>query len=95
MEAILTEHPLEPVPVNPQLPAGLNELILTMLAKDPAMRPSAGEVASRLAEISPLLTDAARASASGVQTLPHRAFNRSHQMPAGRHRPHFHLTQNR
>ena len=73
MEAILTGDPPAPASLNPQLPAGLNPLILAMLAKDPAMRPSAGEVARRLAEISLLLTETARAATSGIR-LRYRRF---------------------
>jgi eukaryotic-like serine/threonine-protein kinase len=48
MRAILTQDPPAPVSVNPRVPAALNSLILAMLAKDPAQRPSAAEVVQQL-----------------------------------------------
>ncbi|HEX4947200.1 MAG TPA: AAA family ATPase [Blastocatellia bacterium] len=51
MQAITTSTPVAPSQFNPALPAALNALVLQMLAKDAAARPSAQEVAARLTEI--------------------------------------------
>ena len=50
LRAILTQDAPAPASVNPRVPAALNSLILAMLAKDPAKRPSAAEVARKLGE---------------------------------------------
>src|SRR6516225_1085273 len=50
LQATLTQDPPAPASVNPRVPAALNSLILNMLAKGPAMRPSAAEVARQLHE---------------------------------------------
>ena len=50
LQATLTQDPPAPASVNPRVPAALNSLILNMLAKGPAMRPSAAEVARQLRE---------------------------------------------
>jgi eukaryotic-like serine/threonine-protein kinase len=50
LRATLTQEPPTPASVNPQVPPALSALILAMLAKDPAKRPSAAEVARQLGE---------------------------------------------
>lgn len=50
-EAILKKEPLPPSAIKPSLPAPLDWLVLAMLSKDPAARPTAAEVAARLAEL--------------------------------------------
>lgn len=50
-EAILKTEPLPPSSVNPSLPARLDALIRAMLAKEPAARPHAQEVARTLKEL--------------------------------------------
>ncbi|MFZ0592947.1 MAG: protein kinase [Bryobacteraceae bacterium] len=50
-EAIVKTEPLPPSSVNPSLPARLDLLIRAMLAKNPAARPSAQEVARTLKEL--------------------------------------------
>src|SRR5579864_8991596 len=49
--AIAHNTPQSPAEVRPQVPAGLSTLLLDMLAKTPAARPTAREVAGRLASI--------------------------------------------
>jgi Tol biopolymer transport system component len=49
--AILTEDALSPCSITPSIPSRLNSLIRTMLAKDPAARPSAMEVRRILNEL--------------------------------------------
>ncbi|MBV9035331.1 MAG: PD40 domain-containing protein [Acidobacteriaceae bacterium] len=48
VRATLTQDPPAPASVNPRVPAALNSLILAMLAKNPAQRPSAAEVTKQL-----------------------------------------------
>jgi Tol biopolymer transport system component len=50
LHAILTRESPAPASVNPRVPAAFNSLILKMLAKAPALRPSAAEVARQLDE---------------------------------------------
>ena len=49
---ILSEMPLPPSRLNPEISSHLERLILEMLQKDPQLRPTAREVEMRLAEIS-------------------------------------------
>jgi hypothetical protein len=50
--ALATQQPAPPRQLNPDVPAGLNDLILRLLAKDPAARPaSARAVADELAAL--------------------------------------------
>ena len=51
VQRILTRDPVAPSFINPRLPAGLNSLILNMLAKDAAARPSAEQVTRQLRAI--------------------------------------------
>ncbi|MBL8203248.1 MAG: protein kinase [Blastocatellia bacterium] len=51
MQAITTSTPVAPSQLKPELPAELNALLLQMLAKDAAVRPSAIAVAAKLEEI--------------------------------------------
>ena len=48
VSATLTKDPPAPATINPRIPAALNSLILAMLAKDPARRPLATEIARQL-----------------------------------------------
>jgi serine/threonine protein kinase len=50
LRATLTQNPPAPASLNPRVPAALNSLILAMLAKDPAMRPSSADLATQLDE---------------------------------------------
>jgi serine/threonine-protein kinase len=53
----LTQLPEPPITHNPSLPAELNDLILRLLEKDPALRvPSMNELIDLLAKVRPLLT---------------------------------------
>ncbi len=51
MQAITTQAPVVPVQLNPALPPELNALLLRMLAKEAAQRPSAADVEKALQEI--------------------------------------------
>jgi serine/threonine protein kinase len=53
VQGILTRDPVAPSLVSPRVPAGLNSLILSMLAKDAAARPSAEEVTRQLHALAP------------------------------------------
>jgi eukaryotic-like serine/threonine-protein kinase len=48
MHAIVSDKPRPPAVLRPQLPAGLNDLLLEMLRKEPERRPTAQQVAGRL-----------------------------------------------
>jgi predicted ATPase len=50
LHAIANEPVVPPSRLNPEIPAGLETLILRMLEKDPAARPTAAEVAASLTE---------------------------------------------
>jgi predicted ATPase len=50
LNAIASDEPLAPARVNPLVPAYLDALIVDMMQKDPARRPSAAEVAERLSK---------------------------------------------
>lgn len=50
LTAIVSDEPLAPSRVNPLVPTYLDALIVDMMQKDPALRPSAAEVAERLAK---------------------------------------------
>jgi Tol biopolymer transport system component len=50
-DAIATKHPAPVCRTASHVPAELDHLVLTMLSKDPAARPSAGEVAGSLKQI--------------------------------------------
>jgi predicted ATPase len=50
LHAIAAQVPVPPARLNPEIPAGLEALILHMLAKDPRLRPTAVEVAAALAQ---------------------------------------------
>lgn len=58
LHAVLAAAPVPPSKLNPLVPRSLDSLILSMLAKNPAERPAASEVAMRLDElaIQPTLT---------------------------------------
>src|SRR5262249_17942857 len=49
LQAILTSAPALPSGLNSAIPAGMESLLLSMLQKEPALRPSAREVAAALA----------------------------------------------
>ncbi|HEY1377859.1 MAG TPA: AAA family ATPase, partial [Gemmataceae bacterium] len=49
LHAIMTEPPLPPARLNPEIPAALDGLIVQMLAKDARLRPTAAEVDAALA----------------------------------------------
>ncbi|HYT90455.1 MAG TPA: protein kinase, partial [Gemmataceae bacterium] len=63
LHAIVTQAPLPPDRLNPQIPAALGTLILRMLEKDPALRPTAVEVDAALADL-------ARTELGGTETPP-------------------------
>ena len=46
--AILSQAPTPPARLNPEIPAGLEDLILRMLAKEPVLRPAASAVHAEL-----------------------------------------------
>ena len=50
LNAIVSEEPLAPARVNPLVPAYIDALIVDMIQKEPARRPSAAEVAERLSK---------------------------------------------
>jgi predicted ATPase len=52
LHAIMSEAPLPPSRLRPEIPNALDGLIQRMLAKDPRLRPSAGEVDAALTEVS-------------------------------------------
>jgi predicted ATPase len=52
LDAILSQAPLPPCRLNPELPAALESLIQRMLEKDPHRRPTAAEVGAALAVLS-------------------------------------------
>jgi tRNA A-37 threonylcarbamoyl transferase component Bud32/tetratricopeptide (TPR) repeat protein len=51
LQAILSEQPLPPSRLQPEIPAALEDVILRMLQKDPIQRPNAKEVAEALADL--------------------------------------------
>jgi hypothetical protein len=51
LNAILSQPPLRPTLLNPEVPAALEALVLQMLEKDPRLRPTAAGVDSALAEL--------------------------------------------
>jgi predicted ATPase len=51
LHAIITQPPLPPARLNPEVPAALDALILQMLAKDARLRPTAAEVDAVLADL--------------------------------------------
>lgn len=51
LHAILSQSPLRPALLNPEIPAPLEALIMQMLEKDARLRPTAAEVDSVLAEL--------------------------------------------
>jgi predicted ATPase len=51
LQAILAETPLPASRLNPEIPAPLSALMQQMLAKEPGLRPSAGEVEAGLARL--------------------------------------------
>src|SRR5262245_342706 len=51
LHAIISQSPLRPALLNPEIPAPLEALILQMLAKDARLRPTAAEVDATLAEL--------------------------------------------
>ena len=66
VEAILTREPPPPSSLNAAIPAALDRLILIMLAKDPAARPTAREIERILGEA------ALKSAASGESELRYR-----------------------
>src|SRR5262249_52800023 len=51
LHAILTQEPLAPSALNPEVPAALEALLRQMLPKDPRLRPTAAEVDAALAGV--------------------------------------------
>ena len=51
LAAIVNEHPIPLMRLDPDLPVALNSIVMAMLAKDPANRPSALDVSAALDEI--------------------------------------------
>lgn len=51
LRAILTEHAPQPSSANPLVPPRLDSLVVDMLAREPALRPSAEDVARKLEEM--------------------------------------------
>src|SRR5260370_6321156 len=51
LHAILSQPPVRPALLNPEIPAPLEALILRMLEKEPCLRPTAAEVDAVLAEL--------------------------------------------
>jgi predicted ATPase len=51
LHAILSQNPVRPALVNPEIPAPLDTLILQMLEKDSRLRPSAAEIDSLLSDL--------------------------------------------
>src|SRR5262249_13822632 len=51
LHAILSQAPLRPSLLNPEVPAALECLILRMLEKEPRLRPTAAEVDAALADL--------------------------------------------
>ena len=48
LSAIINEHPAPPSRVNPAVPVPFDSLVMAMLSKDPATRPSAGHIDAEL-----------------------------------------------
>jgi predicted ATPase len=51
LHAIVSQEPLPPARLSPEIPAALDALIVRMLAKDPCSRPTAAEVDTSLARL--------------------------------------------
>jgi predicted ATPase len=70
LNAIMTQAPLPPARLNPQIPAPLDALIQHMLSKDARLRPAAVEVAEALAELSDTSTCLPRGALTGPARCP-------------------------
>jgi predicted ATPase len=68
LQAIETQVPVPPARLNPEIPAPLDALILQMLAKEAARRPTAAEVVAALSELT-----APRAGPAAPQARPEKA----------------------
>ena len=69
---LLTSSPPPPRALNPNLDEPLEKLILTLMAKEPAQRPTSTEmVSARLAELAHSPAPPAGKSARGVDLIPH------------------------
>src|SRR5260370_14557641 len=78
LHAILSQPPVRPAMLNPEIPAPLEALILRMLEKEPCLRPTAAEVDAVLAELTgkgagPLLGPA-------VATIQHHTVGRHDEL---------------
>jgi len=91
LTALALDTPAPPIAVNPSLPAALSDLIMKLLAKDPADRPQTGkEVVEALAKISvakpaekkPIPTPLS--SSPVVEPSPARVIEREPPSPASR-----------
>jgi serine/threonine protein kinase len=51
LSAILTQRPIPPARLNPELPVAFEALLLDILQKDPRLRPSAATLQTRLSEL--------------------------------------------
>jgi predicted ATPase len=65
LQAIETANPVKPSRLNPEIPASLSGLIEALLHKDPALRPTAAELAAALADV-----DASRAATPPSRDRP-------------------------
>ncbi|MBV9502824.1 MAG: protein kinase [Acidobacteriaceae bacterium] len=74
MQATLTQDAPALISVNPRAPAALSSLVMRMLAKDSAMRPSAAEVAKQLGENLPFSGEQVVGERSRPQPRPGRRF---------------------
>ncbi|MBI4476511.1 MAG: protein kinase [Acidobacteria bacterium] len=78
LSAIISQPPLPPSRLNPEIPAPLETLILQMLQKDTRLRPTAAEVAATLVELAEprVRVDAVQSLARARQTVVGRANER-------------------
>jgi len=85
--ALAMDQPKPPRDLNPEVPPALNDLVLRLLAKDPADRPaSAREVADRLQAIERQLTAPPAAAPPATEVLPAAALPSPSRPPAARAR---------
>jgi predicted ATPase/tRNA A-37 threonylcarbamoyl transferase component Bud32 len=73
LHAIVTMHPLPPSRRTPSLPTAFDGLVLRMLAKDPALRPSAADVEAELASVIGAVRLGVAATAPGRRTVGREA----------------------